>query len=141
MKSWILPFCRRSSPMFTRMLSLAVVGIALSVFGSQVGGQDKKKKFEIPKDAIAGTVKAVDAKAPSFTITLKGGKDRTFAVTPETEFWGPKGGDRGTGVKGLTDDTMVKGAEIQVTPTKDGKSAKDVYLPVRKTEKKDEKKK
>jgi len=31
---------------------------------------------------------------------------------------------------------MAKGYEIHIVPTKDGKTAKDVYLPNRKTEKK-----
>jgi hypothetical protein len=42
----------------------------------------------------------VDEKAAKFTITIKG-KDKTFTVDAKTEFWGPKGGDRGTGPKGL----------------------------------------
>jgi hypothetical protein len=57
-------------------------------------------------------------------------------VDDKTEFWGPKGGDRGTGHKGLKDDCMAVGYEIKVVPAKDGKTAKDVYLPVRKTDKK-----
>jgi hypothetical protein len=39
---------------------------------------------------ISGTVKAVDLKASSFTLTLDKGKDRTFLVDAKTEFWGPK---------------------------------------------------
>ena len=94
----------------------------------------------MPKDAIAGKVKSVDLTATTFTITLKDGKDHTFGVDAKTEFWGPKGGDRGTGPKGLKDDCMAKGYEIKVVPTKDGKIAKDVYLPNRKTEEKKDKK-
>jgi hypothetical protein len=95
------------------------------------------KKFEVPKDAIAGTVKSVDLKKPSFTILLKDKKDRTFMVDKATEFWGPKGGDRGTGPKGLADDCMASGYEIKVVAAKDGKTAKDVYLPLRKGETKE----
>ena len=122
--------------MFRKSALVFAIGVVVCIIGIDAaagGGKDKKeKKFEIPKDAIAGTVKSVDTKAPCFTITLKGGKDRTFAVTKETEFWGPKGGDRGTGAKGLADDCMAKGYEIKVAASKDGKSAKDVYLPNRK---------
>jgi hypothetical protein len=50
----------------------------------------------------------------------------------KTEFWGPKGGDRGTGPKGLADECMAKGYEIKVVPAKDATVAKDVYLPNRK---------
>jgi hypothetical protein len=106
---------------------LVIVGIGLDA-----GGQGKDKKFEVPKDAIAGTVKSVDMKAANFTITLDKGKDRTFHVDKATEFWGPRGGDRGTGPAGLKDDCMAPGYDIKVTPTKDGKTAKDVYLPNRK---------
>jgi hypothetical protein len=124
----------------TRALWLVVVGLGLTCLGvdgvADAKDKDKdkkeKKKFEVPKDAVAGTVKSVDMKAPSFTISVSGGKDRTFGVTKETEFWGPLGGDRGTGPKGLSDDCMAKGYEIKVMPTKDGKSAKDVFLPNRK---------
>jgi hypothetical protein len=130
--------------MFARTLGLAIVGASLCVFGLHGGGgvaNAKDKKFEIPKNAIAGTIKSVDLKASKFTITMSDGKQRTFSVDDKTEFWGPKGGDRGTGVKGLKDDCMEKGYEIKVVPTKDGKNAKDVYLPNRKTEKKSEEKK
>jgi len=53
-------------------------------------------------------------------------------VDAKTEFWGPKGGDRGTGPKGLADECMAKGYEIKVMPAKDPTVAKDVYLPNRK---------
>ena len=118
-------------------VGLASLLLVLASVASAVGagGKDKDKKFEIPKDAIAGKVKSVDEKKPSFTITVEKGKDRTFLVGDKTEFWGPKGGDRGTGPKGLKDDCMAPGYEIRVVPAKDGKTAKDVYLPVRKSDK------
>jgi hypothetical protein len=112
---------------------LVVVALGLDASGQ---GKDKAKKFEVPKDAIAGTVKSVNLKAPSFTLTLDKGKDRTFLVNDKTEFWGPKGGDRGTGPKGLTDDCMAPGYAIKVAATIDGKTARDVYLPTRKAKKK-----
>ena len=130
--------------MFPRTLGFVVVALALCAVGLPPAGaqKDKDKKFEIPKDALAGKVKAVDLKANNFTLTLTTGKDRTFGVDDKTEFWGPKGGDRGTGPKGLKDDCMEKGYEIKVVATKDGKTAKDVFLPNRKAETKaDEKKK
>lgn len=128
--------------MFTRTLGLAIVGLSLCVFGVHAGGtkDGKGKKFEVPKGAIAGTVKTVDLKASKFTITLSAGKVRTFAVDDKTEFWGPKGGVRGTGAEGLKDDCMEKGYAIKVVAAKDGKTAKGVYLPNRKTEKSEVKK-
>jgi hypothetical protein len=127
--------------MFTRKLGLAVVAMTLCVFGLQVGAaqkdkDSKDKKFEVPADALVGKVKAVDLKENSFTLTMRNGKPRSFSVTKETEFWGPKGGDRGTGPKGLSDDCMQPGYEVKVRTTKDGKTAKDVYLPNRKGEEK-----
>src|SRR6516225_11944565 len=117
--------------MFTRAFGVAVVLTVLAALGQSVGAGDKKK-FEIPNDAIAGTVKSVDEKAAKFTITLKDGKDKTFTVDAKTEFWGPKGGDSGTGPKGLADECMAKGYEIKVMPAKDATVAKDVYLPNKK---------
>ena len=146
--------------MFARTLGIVLVGFALGAFGLEAAGQGKDKKdavkdapakevkkdaakdkFEVPKNAVAGTIKSVDLKASSFTIAVKDGKDRTFGVQKDTEFFGPKGGDRGTGPDGLKDDTMAKGYEVKVVPGKDGKSAKEVHLPNRKAEKKAEEKK
>jgi hypothetical protein len=118
--------------MFTRAFGVAVVVTVLAALSIQAVGAGDKKKFEIPKDAIAGKVKTVDEKAAKFTITLKDGKDKTFTVNAKTEFWGPKGGDRGTGPKGLADECMAKGYDIKVVPAKDPTVAKDVYLPDRK---------
>jgi hypothetical protein len=100
---------------------LVVLALGLEASGQ---GKDKDKKFEVPKDAIAGKVKSVDMKAPSFTITVDKGKDRTFLVDKATEFWGPRGGDRGTGAAGLKDDCMAPGYDIKVMPAKDGKPPK-----------------
>ena len=92
--------------MFTRAFGVAVVLTVLAALSQSVGAGDKKK-FEIPKDAIAGTVKSVDEKAAKFTITVKG-KDKTFTVDAKTEFWGAKGGDRGTGPKGWRTNAWSK---------------------------------
>ena len=42
---------------------------------------------------------------------------------------------RRRGAQGLEADCMAPGYEIKVVPTKDGKTAKDAYLPVRKADK------
>jgi hypothetical protein len=110
----------------------AVMLLALLLARAADGGGKDKKTFEVPKDAIPGTVKFLDLKKATFTVELDKGKLRKFAVDEKTEFWGPKGGDRGTGPKGLEDDCMAVGYEIKVVPTKDGKTAKDVFLPERK---------
>jgi len=124
--------------MFTRICGFVIVTVVvLCSFGLVEAGGDKgkDKKFEVPKDAVVGKVKSVDLKASSFTIQLRNGKPRTFAVDDKTEFWGPKGGDRGTGAKGLKDDALGAGYVVHVTPAKDAKVAKDVYLSERKEDK------
>ncbi len=113
----------------TALATLFLVGLALA---GTAGGGDKGKKFAVPKNAIAGTVKSVNHKKATFTMTTAKGKDRIFLVDEKTEFWGPKGGDRGTGAKGLKDECMARGYAIKVMPRKDGKTAKDVFLPERK---------
>ena len=113
------------------VLVASVLGVGLEAGA----GKDKDKKFEVPKDALIGKVKSVDLKEPSFTLTMRNGKDRKFMVSDKTEFYGPKGGDRGTGAAGLKDDCMEKGYEIRLVTSKDGKTATDVYLPTRKSEK------
>jgi hypothetical protein len=121
------------------MRLFAAVGLAslflVVALGLEASGGGKDKKFEVPKNAVTGTVKSVDEKKASFTINTTKGAERTFLVDDKTEFWGPKGGDRGTGVKGLQDDCMAPGYEIKVMPRKDGKTAKDVFLPDRKSTK------
>ena len=72
--------------MFARAFGVAIVATVLAALSLQAAGAGDKKKFEIPKDAIAGTVKSVDEKAAKFTITVKG-KDKTFTVDAKTEFW------------------------------------------------------
>ena len=127
-------------------VGLAGLCLVVCSFAIEAGGgkdkdkKEEKKKFEVPKTAIAGTVKAVDMDKASFTLTIDK-KARVFLVDKATEFWGPKGGDRGTGPAGLKDDCMAVGYEIRVVATADGKTAKDVYLPMRKHEEKKEEKK
>ena len=60
----------------------------------------------------------------------------TFTVDAKTEFWAPKGGDLGTGPKGLTDDWMAKGYEIKVVPAKDRVVPNSKKAEVKKADKK-----
>jgi hypothetical protein len=120
--------------MLTRMLGFAFVAMALCTFSIDVVGAKDKKV-----DDVTGTVKSVDKKAGSFTIVVDK-KDRKFLVTDDTKFVGPKGGKRGSGKEGLSDDCMEKGYVIRVVPAKNAKNAAEVHLPVRKTEEKKDKK-
>ena len=133
--------------MFSRILGLDILGIALSTL--TINGQGTKDK-DVVKDAVkdkkddtkkadvTGIIKSVDKKEGSFTIVVDK-KDRKFLVTDDTKFVGPKGGKRGTGKEGLTDDCMAKGYEVHVVPAKDAKAASEVHLANRKTEEKDKK--
>jgi hypothetical protein len=65
-----------------KFLGLVLCALALqasSATAQKEGGKEKDsgKKFEIPKNAIAGTVKAVDMAKATFTITQKDKKDHT----------------------------------------------------------------
>ena len=132
--------------MLVRMLGLGVLGLSLMCFGIEAaaGGKDTKdkddtRKFEIPKGAIAGTMKSVNFGEASITIieadTIK---DRTFKVDNETKFIGPRGG---ISDERLKDDRLARGYEVHVLPDKTGKLAKEVHLPFRKKvdDKKDKK--
>ena len=121
--------------MLKRAVALATLVVFLGLLAHASAGGDKDKKFSVPKDAISGVVKSVDIKKSTFTLSI-GKKDQIFMVDKATEFWGPKGGDRGTGIKGLEDDCMAAGYEIKVVAAKDGKTAKDVFFPMRKEKQK-----
>jgi hypothetical protein len=117
------PTARRCSPDF--LLAMCVLGTMLvAVFGLALLGM-----LTNPNYGIAGKVKRVDVGAANFTITLKDGKDRTFTVDAKTEFWSHR---TWTGPKGLTDECMAEGYEIEVVPAKDPTVARHVYLPDRK---------
>jgi hypothetical protein len=120
-----------------RILGCSLLLASLCVLGVDAGG-GKDKKYEIPKNAIAGRVKSVDPKTKSFVLTVDS-RPRKFVVDDKTEFFGPLGGDRGTGAKGLKDDCMAPGYRIHVVATTDGKKAKEVHLPNRKDDDKDKK--
>ena len=130
--------------MLARILGFTFLGLTLSAafFDYEAGGgkdKDVKDKIDTKKVVdVTGTISSVDMKGGSFTIVVEK-KDRKFIVTDDTKFIGPKGGKRGTGKEGLSDDCMQKGYEIRVVPAKDAKNAGEVHLPNRKTETKDKK--
>jgi uncharacterized protein (TIGR03000 family) len=93
-------------------------------------GKDKTPTVELK--TVAGVIKTVDEPNASFTIALDGGQSRTFLVTEDTKFVGPKGGSRGMGRPALKDATMVQGSAVLVAPAADGKTALEVRLPARK---------
>jgi hypothetical protein len=95
---------------------------------------DKKTDTKETKTAkgVSGKLKNVNQAKGTLTVSPETGADRTFSVTEDTKFLGPRGGDRGMGKEGLNDETLMKGADVRVVPAADGKNAAEVYLPVRK---------
>src|SRR5262245_39691902 len=109
---------RRVATMY-RLLGCALLGLAVCAAGLAAQGEKE----------VVGKVKAVDLKKQSVTLTTEGGKDRAFRVDEKTRFVGPRGG---VSKDGLKDDRLAKGSEVKVTPAPDGKTAREVRLPVRK---------
>ncbi len=96
--------------------------------------KDDKREFN-EKAALAGVIKSVNHTKKTFTLTAeKDKKDRMFGVTDDTDYFGPRGGDRND--TGLNDDCMAAGYGLKVVPSKDGKTALAVQFDVRKTEEK-----
>lgn len=117
----------------SRLLGCAVLGLV--VCAASLPAQGGKKDTKDAKEVV-GKVKEVLVAKKSFTITLAGGKDRTFLVNDATKFVGPRGG---VSPDGLKDDRLAKGNEVKVIPAADDKTAKEVKLPFRKKAEKDKK--
>src|SRR4051812_28837809 len=99
-----------------RTLSLCVVVLALGFFAGGLQGQGKDKQTPpLPKDHkdVVGTVKNTDLKKNTFTIVMEEVKnpERTFLVTKDTKFIGPRGG---ASDEGLKDDRMDAGYDVRV---------------------------
>lgn len=140
--------------MWLRVFGCAAVSLTLCAFAVDAGGakkvddkdmkkdtkKDDKREFN-EKDALVGVIKSVDKKEKSFTALMTITKrERTFGVTKNTQFFGPRGGDRNE--TGIDDECMAAGYEIKVVPTKDGRNAAAIQFDVHKKDaKKDEKKK
>jgi hypothetical protein len=114
--------------MLLRLWGMTLVALALGAAGAVAHHADEKE--------IVGVVKEVKVKEKLFVLTLTDKSERTFKVSKETKFIGPRGSDR---EDGLQDDCMSKGYEVKVVPAADQNFAKEVKLPLRKKE--DEKKK
>src|SRR5579862_3546358 len=112
--------------MLSRICGLGFVCLAL--IAGITPGQEKKepvKDGDKGGKEIVGKIKEVDTKKKSFVITLEDKSDRTFTVSKETKFTGPRGSDR---EDGLRDECMGKGYEVRVVPAADEKVAKEVKL-------------
>jgi len=81
---------------------------------------------------VTGRLDGADLDKATLTLTPETGKDQvTFAVTDETEFFGPAKVGRGTGRVGLKEATGYFGRYVLVIPAGDRKTAARVQLPAR----------
>ena len=86
------------------------------------------------KDAKGGKevtckVTKVDAAKMIVSVTTDDGKKMELKVGDDTKIVGPRGG---VSKERLTDDRLKAGAEIKVTMSADGKTVKQIQLPIRK---------
>jgi hypothetical protein len=102
-----------------------VVGlvVAVSVLAAQTKDKDAKKDA---KEFKAKVVK-VDADKKILTVTLDDGKRKDFMIAEDTKILGPRGG---VSKERLKDDRLAVGAEITLVMGADGKTVKEVRLPV-----------
>jgi hypothetical protein len=116
------------------MLRKALCLVVVALVGGMAVGQGKDKD----KKKIAGT-KAVVVKADVDKRTLEvtiDGKSKTFAITKDVKFYGPRGGKT---TKGIRDDRLRPGAQVILVFDETSKALKAVYLPFRKPMRKDKK--
>ena len=110
--------------MLFRTLGSALLVLTLCSLGFHAQAQGDKTLKE-----VVGTIKSVNLEKSDFTLSIPDSKDRTFHVTKDTKFVGPKGGVSDDGLK---DDRMAKGNEVTVLVAGDNKTAREVRLPFRK---------
>jgi hypothetical protein len=98
-----------------------VLGVLVSALGLlTVGADDKSTEI---KGGIEGKVVRVDVEGKKLTIATGRGQQRTFAITDETQMFGPRGGKV---KKHLHDRRFHEG--FPVTIVADGNTAEEVHL-------------
>src|SRR5262249_23871936 len=107
-----------------RLCGLFAVALALALAVGVTAGQDKTATAKGEKE-VAGKIKEISVAKKSFTLMLDDKTERTFLVSKETKFTGPRGSDRD---EGLLDPCMSEGYPVQVVPAADDKHAKEVKL-------------
>lgn len=80
---------------------------------------------------VKGTIVKVDVKGGQIVVKTDDG-EKTYDINAETKFVGPKGGASEAGIK---DDRLTKGAEVKLVIAGNNKTAREVHLPVRKSDK------
>jgi hypothetical protein len=105
------------------MLRHSIAGLlALLILVGAAYAADKKVK---------ATVVKVDVKKKMITVKTDEG-EKHYTVNEETKFIGPRGG---VSDKGIEDDRLVKGAEVELVIATNNKTLHEVHLPERKKDK------
>jgi hypothetical protein len=104
----------------------AIIGLMVAV-GVLAAQQAKDKDAKGGKEITAKVVK-VDADKMVVTVTLEDGKKKDLKIGEDTKIVGPRGG---VSTERLKDDRLKVGAEIKVTMSADGKTVKQIQLPIR----------
>ncbi len=115
-----------------------VVVMGLLLLGTYLAAAPVKPAPKPEKKEVAGvkaTLVKVDADKKVLSVKLADGKVKDIQVTQDTRFIGPRGGVSDQGIK---DDRLTAGAELKLVLSADGKSAKEVHLPFRKSSPKKE---
>jgi hypothetical protein len=104
-----------------------VIGLLLAV--GVLAAQTKDKDAKKDAKEIKAKVVKVDADKRMLTVTMDDGKKKDFMIAEDTKILGPRGG---VSKERLKDDRLAVGAEITLVMGADGKTVKEVHLPVRK---------
>jgi len=104
------------------MFRPVAAAIVLFIFAGVASAADKEVK---------GTVVKVNLKESKLIVKTADG-EKTYDVDAETKFIGPKGGASEAGLK---DDRLAAGAEVTLVIAGNNKTAREVHLPVRKSDK------
>lgn len=96
-----------------------MIGIALVLLAGLAQAADKEVKAKLV---------SVDVKKKILVVTTDDGK-KEYDVNDDTKFLGPKGGKSD---KGISDDRLVKGAELTLVVAGNNKTLHEVHLPERK---------
>jgi hypothetical protein len=98
---------------------LVVVGLVAAQQGKDTKGGKE----------VTCKVTKVDADKKVVSVTTEDGKKMQLKISDDTKIVGPRGG---VSDQRLKDDRLVAGAEIKVTMSADGKTVKQIQLPLRK---------
>ena len=104
----------------------AIVGLLVMV--GMVAAQQAKDKDAKGGKEITAKVTKVDAAKMIVSVTTDDGKKMELKVGDDTKIVGPRGG---VSKERLKDDRLKAGAEIKVTMSADGKTVKQIQLPMR----------